>query len=275
MKAIGRTVALAFVLALAWVGVDLAQTPPAPAAAGPVVGIVLIHGKSGSPSNQPILNSASLLTNAGYKVDRPEMCWSGQRIYDQAFPDCLSAIDQSIARLKALGATAIVLAGHSLGGTGMLAYGATHPGLMGLIGLAPAGNPNVYRVNQAIGNAVAQAQQLVAAGKGDEKTGFPDVNTGANGQFTFTVTTTPRIYLSFFGPNTQGGMMGNVAKISAPLLWVAGDKDPTQKDEPDAVFAKAAANPMNRFVKVAANHMETPAAAVPAILTWLGDLKRR
>ena len=275
MKAVWRAVALAIVLASAWAGVDLAQTPGAPVPAGPVVGIVLVHGKQGNPSNPPIYNAAGLLANAGYKVDRPEMCWSGQRIYDQTFPDCLGAIDQSIARLKAQGATAIVVAGHSLGGTAALAYGATHPGLMGIIGLAPASNPMVYKVNQDIGNAVTQAQQLVAAGEGDEKTSFPDVNTNANGGTTFTVTTTPRIYLSFFGPNTQAGMIANAAHLTAPLLWVSGDKDPTQRGEPEAIFAKAAPNPMNRFVKVSANHIETPGAAVPAMLTWLGDLKRR
>ncbi len=42
-------------------------------AAGPI-GIVLLHGKTGTPNQMNKL--AAALTAAGYAVDVPELCWS-------------------------------------------------------------------------------------------------------------------------------------------------------------------------------------------------------
>ncbi len=50
------------------------------AQAGESVGIVLMHGKNGQPGSMQALVDA--LEAAGYRVDRPEMCWSRRRIYD-------------------------------------------------------------------------------------------------------------------------------------------------------------------------------------------------
>src|SRR5437764_11315994 len=48
------------------------------------IGIVLMHGKTGSPSTV-IDRLATALQSAGYLVDTPEMCWSQRRIYDRPF----------------------------------------------------------------------------------------------------------------------------------------------------------------------------------------------
>ena len=56
------------------------------------IGIVLMHGKTGSP-NTVIDQLATALQSAGYLVDTPEMCWSRRRIYDRPFLDCLTEID--------------------------------------------------------------------------------------------------------------------------------------------------------------------------------------
>jgi pimeloyl-ACP methyl ester carboxylesterase len=121
------------------------------------VGIVLMHGKTGSP-NTVIDRLASDLQSAGYLVDTPEMCWSRQRIYDRPFLDCLTEIDSAIGRLKGRGAGRIVVAGMSQGGDAALAYGARNANLAGIIALAPAAAPERQVGLPDIAQSVAQAR---------------------------------------------------------------------------------------------------------------------
>jgi esterase/lipase len=80
-----------------------------------MLGVVLMHGKQGQP-DRVINGLAEALERAGYPVERPEMCWSRRRIYDLSYTDCFRDIDSAVERLKARGATEIVVAGQSLGG---------------------------------------------------------------------------------------------------------------------------------------------------------------
>jgi dienelactone hydrolase len=109
--------------------------------AGPVdrVGVVLMHGEQGAPG-RVVDRLAADLEKAGYLVGRPDMYWSARRSYEAPFAERLAAIDDAIAKLKNLGATSIVVGGFSLGGNAAIAFGASHPGLLGIIGLAP-GSP--------------------------------------------------------------------------------------------------------------------------------------
>jgi dienelactone hydrolase len=92
------------------------------AAAQDRIGVVLLHGKQSAPEQHEPL--ASAMAAAGFPVERPEMCWSGRRIYDRDYPGCLRDIDSAVDRLRQQGVTALVIAGHSLGANGALAYGA-------------------------------------------------------------------------------------------------------------------------------------------------------
>ena len=107
-----------------------------PALAQSRVGIVLMHGKQSTPERMQRL--ADALSGAGYLVERPEMCWSERRIYDRAYPDCLSDVDAAVARLRVAGVSGVVVAGQSLGGNAALAYGARRDGLLGVITPAAA-----------------------------------------------------------------------------------------------------------------------------------------
>ena len=164
------------------------------------------------------------------------MCWSRKREFGLSYTDCFRDIDTAIAELKAKGAAAIVVAGLSLGGNAAIGYGATHPGLLGVIGLAPADDPRSKARQPGIAAVIAQAQDLISKGKGDEPTSFDDVNTGPRGTYAMKLRTTARIYLSFYGPDSQASIPDNTARLSAPILWVAGDNDPTQKRGPAFAF---------------------------------------
>ena len=231
------------------------------------IGIVLLHGKTGSPDT--VINQLAIaLQGAGYLVDTPEMCWSRRRIYDRPFLDCLTEIDSAIGRLKGRGAGRIVVAGMSQGGDAALAYGARRANLAGIIALAPAAAPERQVGLGDIAQNVAQARALVAAGRGDETASFVDRN--ASGPFS--VRTTATIYLSYLDPQGPANMLDSVRKLHAPLLWVAGSADSSQTGA-NAEFNQAPANPLNRFVMVASAHLGTPNAAREAVLAWLPELK--
>jgi pimeloyl-ACP methyl ester carboxylesterase len=235
------------------------------------IGIVLMHGKQGEP-NGNINRLASDLDGAGYLVVRPEMCWAKTRIYDRTYADCLGEIDAAIAKLKSQGAGRIVVAGQSMGGAAAIIYGATHPGLAGVIALAPAHNPQrtVQNVPE-VAASLAKANDMVAKGKGDEKADFTDVNTGPNGRYLFSVATSAKIYASIYGDDAPR-LPAMTAKLAVPLLWIAGTDDPTQKGGPGFAFDNAPANPLNRYVSVNASHLETPDAGRTAVLAWLKEL---
>jgi esterase/lipase len=231
------------------------------------VGVVMMHGKHGTPAQFDSL--AAALSAAGFLVERPEMCWSRARIYDRTYLDCLADADQAAAALQAHGADALVILGMSLGGNGALGYGARRPGLKGVIALAPASDPDRLRELPPVAHSLAEAQALIAAGKGDEKRTFNDFNNGDQ----FTVTTTAKIYVSFFGKDTAGEMPANAAHLTAPLLIVSGTNDKTQRDI-GAVFARAPHDPRNAHVTVPSDHIGTPNASVAAIRAWLKSLDR-
>lgn len=232
------------------------------------LGIVLMHGKQGNP-DRGITNLASALESAGYLVARPEMCWSKRRIYDKPYPACLAELDKVIADLKADGATAIVLAGHSLGGNGAIAYTSDHA-VKGVISLAGAHYPERSLRRPEIAASLAKAQAMVADGHGTATANFDEINA----DWTFTVSCSAETYVSFFDPIGPAAMSMTMSHIHAPILWVAGDRDRTQKGV-DELFAKAPPDPLNRLVTVSADHMATPDLAVAAVTAWLNELAAR
>ena len=90
----------------------------------------------------------------------------------------------------------------------------------------------------------------------------------------FSVTTTPTIYLSFHAPGSLADLTISTPTLHAPLLWVAGDEDPTQQSGPSHAFASASASPLNRYATVEAAHPGTADAAGDIVVGWLAALPR-
>jgi pimeloyl-ACP methyl ester carboxylesterase len=243
----------------------------APSHAAEKIGIVFMHGEAGAPG-RVIVSLTDALEKAGYLVSRPDMCWSARRSYEASFSECLSTVDDSIVRLKNLGATEIVVGGFGLGGAAAIAYGAGHPGLLGIIAIAPGHDAGTVAARPDIADSIARARGLVAAGKGDDEGDFADVNIGPTGLFSAEIATTPTIYLSFFGPNSQTSIGSNVGKVSAPLLWVMASDESGEDAGQSGIFARAPANPLNRFVTVAGGRLGAPEAAKADVLAWLKTL---
>jgi pimeloyl-ACP methyl ester carboxylesterase len=231
------------------------------AAAQDRIGVVLLHGKQSAPEQHEPL--ASAMAAAGFPVERPEMCWSGRRIYDRDYPGCLRDIDSAIDRLRQRGVTASVIAGHSLGANGALAYGARNA-VKGVVALAPGHRPEVLARRPRIAEDLERARRLVADGRDDRPASFADYN----GPLLITVIATPAAYLSFFAPDSPAVMPANAARLKAPLLYVVGSADPLQRG-PEEIFAKASPHPLNRYVSVPAGHFDTSATAAGTVVEWL------
>jgi dienelactone hydrolase len=108
-------------------------------AASSEVGVVLMHGKWGSP--QSMLPLARELESRSYLVSNAEMAWSGRRLYDVDYPAALKEIEQQVRQLRANGAKRVVVAGQSLGSNAAVAYASSGFDLDGLVILSPGHFP--------------------------------------------------------------------------------------------------------------------------------------
>jgi esterase/lipase len=227
-------------------------------------GIVLLHGKDGTPSNVGTL--AAELKKNGFAVITPEMPFSRNRGFDKSYEDCVPEIDNAVALLRKQGATTIFIGGHSLGASIALYYG-TKTTVDGILAIAPGGNTG--QIGDLVQVEVARARKMVAEGKGDKIGVFDDYNQGIR----HTRRTTARIYLSYQDPDGSSVIPKNAAalKPGTPLLWVVGTKDPMYQRGTSFAFDKAPPNPRNKYVVVDAGHMETvfDTEAIRQIVAWL------
>jgi hypothetical protein len=85
------------------------------------------------------------------------------------------------------------------------------------------------------------------------------------------VTTTPDIYMTFFAPDSPAVMPLNAARLTAPLLYVAADNDPTQRGR-SYIFDRAPPHPLSRYVTVASDHIGTASVSHQIVLSWLKQI---
>jgi pimeloyl-ACP methyl ester carboxylesterase len=244
-----RIVAVA--LALACLALGLSNSVQAKDLKG--WGVVLIHGKKGSPAS--LSGLASALSAAGAITASPHMPWpGGYRTYDAV----LNEIGAQVAALRSKGATRIAVAGHSIGANMALGYGAQRGGVEAVIAMGPGHQPD--RFIRRTGDSLARAKQAVAAGHGGEVNTYTDVNQGD----VFQVRTSAASYVSFFDPNGPAAQMtSNAGRLKrAKLLWVVGTGDPG---------ARAVAHG-GKVITVSAGHGNTPSAGGAEIVAWLESL---
>ena len=236
------------------------------------LGVVYLHGKAAWPGG---LNGGILgaLQDEGALVATPEMPWSFHRRYAATYDQAMAEIDAAATGLKAKGATRIVIIGHSLGANAAIGYAARHPGLAGIVALAPGHLPETEGMRSFVADAVERAKALIAAGKGDVPQTFPDMAQG----LPLIATATPVVYLSMFDPDGPAVIPKNAAALGAavapvPLLWVVGKLDPIDRRGPDYAFNAAAKNPKSKYIEVFAGHLTTPLAARKQVVDWINSL---
>lgn len=236
------------------------------------LGVLYLHGKASWPGamNGGILKE---LEDEGALTAAPEMPWSFNRRYAATYEQALGEIDAAIAGLRRDGAQRIVIIGHSLGANAAIGYAARHPGLAGVVAIAPAHLPETDPMRDFVSGAVARAKELVAAGQGNVRESFPDMAQG----IPLTTHATATVYLSMFDPDGPAVIPKNAALMGAaahpvPLLWVVGKLDPIDRRGPEYAFSAAATNPKSKYIEVFAGHLTTPSAARRDIVSWINAL---
>lgn len=242
-------------------------------AAADKIGLVLMHGKLSTPS-KPFSTLETKLEAGGILVDTPEMPWSAGRRYDKSYEQAMEEIAASIKRLRDRGASRIVVGGHSMGAAAALIYGARHP-VDGLLLLAAGHHPQSSSLQERFGASVARARELAAAGKGNDKEEFNDFDVSQTPPL-FTITTTPRIYLSYFDPNGFANTLVAAGKIptTVPVLWVDGtNENPGLKGYGQKIYGAISSSASKR-IEVTATHTTVPRDASAEVLAWLQGLKK-
>ena len=232
------------------------------------LGIVLLHGKGGTPTSM-IEGLNESLRKEGALVDAPELPWSARRIYDATYEQAMIEIDAAVGRLKQAGAKNVAVIGHSLGANAAIGYAARRQGLHAVVALAPGHLPEAWALRVRTKSAIARAKQLIAAGQGDVPTSFPDLAQG----IPFSIKATPIVYLSMFDPEGPAVMPKNAAAMEpVPFMWVVGVADPIILHGKNYAFQPGAKNPKSKYMVTPSMHLTTPFQARGAIIDWLKGL---
>jgi pimeloyl-ACP methyl ester carboxylesterase len=249
---------------IAFAQTSMAQAPSS------AIGVVIMHGKGGSPARF-VSSLASSLEQKGYLVANLEMPWSKNREYNAGVDAAEKQVDEALDSLRAKGASKVFVAGHSQGGLFAIHYGGKHP-VDGIIAIAPGGNVANAIYRKELGQSVEQARKLVAEGKGNEKTRFSDYE-GSRG--TYPVTATAAAYLTWFDPE---GAMNQVKASRAmnpqvPVLFIAPKNDyPALLRIKQMMFDALPRNPLTRMYEPDSSHLDAPSASRDEIARWTAEV---
>ena len=236
---------------------------PVLAAAPSEIGVVLMHGKWGSPKSMvPLVHE---LESRQYLVSNAEMAWSDRRLYDIDYSAALKEIEEQVRQLRARGAKRVVVAGQSMGSNAAVAYASSGFDLDGLVILSPGHFPE-GGMGKRLRPRLERARGLVAANRGTDPEFFDDINQGK--QRSIKVAASP--YVSYFDPDGLGAITKNIKKLSkpVPVLLVIGRGDPFYP-ESKAMFNSAPANPASRYVALDTDHFNMPNVVAAELLKWL------
>lgn len=232
-----------------------------------MAGVVLMHGKGGSPTKHVADLAASLERN-GFLVANLEMPWSGRRDYDVDVGAAETEVEAALVTLRQKGASKVFVAGHSQGGLFALYFGGKHR-VDGVVAIAPGGNVGNPIFREKLADSVELARKLVAEGKGQEKARLNDYE-GAKG--TYPVMATPAAYLTWFEPD--GAMNQTLAMKSIPadipVLFVAPSNDyPGLLRVKEAMFGLLVKHPLTKLYEPNSSHLNAPTASFQEIKEWI------
>lgn len=237
-------------------------------------GIVIMHGKGGSPTARHMTPFADGLESKGYLVANLEMPWSGRRDYDADVAKAEQEVTAALEVLRSKGAKKVFVAGHSQGGVFALYYASKHP-LDGVIAIAPGGSVASKIYLEKVGESVSLARKMIADGKGGERGEFLDYE-GSKG--TLQVHTTAAIYLTWFDPE---GAMNQVKSSKAlppalPVLYIGPSNDyPGLRQIKQSMFSALPGNPLTRLYEPVSDHLGAPRASIDEIIRWTTEVAAR
>lgn len=243
----------------------LAQSEP--------IGIVIMHGKGGSPAGL-VSGLARNLEGQGYLVANIEMPWSGRRNYDAPVARAEEEVETAVAGLRGKGAKKVFVSGHSQGGMFAL-HLAGKLDVDGVICIAPGGNVDHFFFREKVSSSVGRARRLIAEGKGSEPAVLDDFE-GAKG--IYEVVAVPAVYLTWFDPDGAMNMSraARAAKPATPLLWIVPEREiPGLRKTNMPMFRALPSNPMTRLYEPESDHRGAPTASAGEIAHWTREVSAK
>ena len=256
-------VLLALALILGVTGYSFADTAK--------IGLVVMHGKGGSPSRH-VDQFANTLKSDGYLVKNLDMPWSKKREYSASVSTAVNEVDKAIETMRAQGATHIFVSGHSQGAAFALHYAGLRD-IDGIIGLAPGGHKGGKIFRKKLGKYVSKAKQLAANGKGDVSTQLMDYE-GSKG--TYPVIVTPNNYLSWFDPEGAMNMFKTARQVKGDIavLWAVAESDykALKRIMPKLFNKFLSEHPHATLYHPKSDHLGAPTASIEKVKQWIADV---
>lgn len=247
-----------------------AAVPVTAAAQAEPIGIVIMHGKGGSPAGY-VAGLAKALEGKGYLVANLNMPWSGSRNYDVTAGRGEEEVEAALAGLRGKGAKNVFVAGHSQGGVFAL-HLAGKLAADGFITIAPGGNVAGRVYFDQLGPSLSRARQLVADGKGNERTQLEDYE-GARGKYP--IAAVPAAYVTWFDPAGAMNMERAARSVDprVPILWIAPTRDyPSLIKSSLPLYRALPKHPLTRLYEPDADHGGAPAASADEIARWTREV---
>lgn len=238
-------------------------------AASSDIGVVVMHGKGGSPQRW-VNELADALAKEGFQVANLEMPWSRKRGYDVGIKGGVDEISQALDAMRAKGAHKVFVAGHSQGGLFALYYaGLNH--VDGVIAVAPGGQVDSGTISTAVSSYVAQAKDMIKEGRGDEKASFIDAE---GSRAPNPITTTASIYFEWFDP--YGALTSRVFRKvigGTPVLYIGPLRDyPGLAQSKGENYGWLPSHPKKRMYEPNTDHMHAPGDSAIEIIHWINDV---
>ena len=202
--------------------------------------VVFVHGLTSKFYGRSMVNLGRELADCGYlfvagnnrghdfgfpyRADQrdpsaqPRIYGGGWELFDESPLDIAAWIGFTVG----LGARDVVLYGHSLGALKVGYYQAVRkdPRVVGLI----AGSPPMVSAGRVDPELLAQAERLVAEGRGQDLLPWGSTRAGANTQSAQTLVNRARVGLDVYGKHAADALVG---RVQVPILALFGTEEPT------------------------------------------------
>ena len=241
-------------------------------------GVVMIHGYSGNFYSGIMAFLPEALSDSGFATLALNMRDHDRGPKKNRFEDNRYDIAVAVDEMARLGYNPIFLFGHSMGTNRVLYYFAKtgDSRIKGVLLTGPPGNLFEWNISifglEAASQVLAQAQDLVARGKGDK---WMLINLGPLGKALYTA----NHVVSLRGPKTVSDPYKNISRIFKPILIAHGLADRlANPDVTDRLLKSAAPGIHVTVVKIpGANHGFSghQQDLVNAVNKWLIDQTNR
>ena len=231
--------------------------------------VISLHGKEKGRSHAGNISFAKQIARAGFTSYTPQMPW-----YDYSAPVSTSyEFLDALVKMVAKNGQKVVVAGHSQGAPYAFFYTTDHEppsNVVASVLLAPG--HLIHRsgsIQKATAGSVARAKQLIAQGKGDENRSFVDFNKGG-GSGNKSITTTPEIYLSYFGLDTSPNFLELIREARKPIFWIDGEKDGlARRLNYVGIYKTVREHRQNKYAIVRGGHVSMWKHAAEPVIEWL------